>query len=75
MRTRTDLAGLFPSGANARGLNFGLPTVVTIESIGYLNIGGISRRVSAVVQRQGVNGFRFLRWQDRYEGIGSPAPS
>jgi general secretion pathway protein K len=71
----TDLAALFPSGTNARGLNFGLPTVVTIESIGYLNTGGVSRRVSAVVQRQGVNGFRFLRWQDRYEGIGSPAPS
>jgi general secretion pathway protein K len=71
----TDLAGLFPSGSNARGLNFGLPTVVTVESIGYLSTGGITRRVSAVIQRQGVNGFRFLRWQDRYEGIGSPAPS
>lgn len=70
----TELASLFPSGSNSRGLNLSLPTVVTIDSIGYLNDGGITRRVSAVVQRQGVNGFRFLRWQDRYEGVGSPAP-
>jgi general secretion pathway protein K len=70
----TELAGLFPSGTNARGLNLSLPTVVTVDSIGYLNEGGVTRRVSAVVQRQGVNGFRFLRWQDRYEGVGSPAP-
>lgn len=73
--TSTDLASLFPGGANVRGVNFGLPTVVTIESIGYLKDGGISRRISAVVQRQGVGGFRFLRWQDRYEGIGSPPPA
>lgn len=71
----TELAGLFPAGADARGFNFGLPTVMTIDSIGYLNEGGVTRRVSAVVQRQGVNGFRFLRWQDRYEGVGAPAPA
>jgi hypothetical protein len=70
----TELASLFPTGANTRGLNLSLPTVMTVDSIGYLNDGGISRRVSAVVQRQGVNGFRFLRWQDQYEGAGSPAP-
>jgi general secretion pathway protein K len=71
----TDLASLFPSGANRGGLNLSLPTIVTIDSIGYLNDGGVTRRVSAVVQRQGVNGFRFLRWQDRYEGVGAPAPT
>jgi general secretion pathway protein K len=72
--TATDIGSLFSSGSGARGLNFGLPAVVTVDSIGYLGAGGITRRVSAVVQRQGVNGFRFLRWQDRYEGIGAPAP-
>jgi general secretion pathway protein K len=70
----TELAGLFPAGADARSLNLSLPTVMTVDSIGYLNEGGVTRRISAVVQRQGVNGFRFLRWQDRYEGVGSPAP-
>jgi len=70
-----DLASLFPAGAKARGLNLSLPTVVTVDSIGYLNDGNITRRVSAVVQRQGVNGFRFLRWQDRYEGVGAPTPT
>jgi general secretion pathway protein K len=66
-----DLANLMPGGAG-RGMNFGLPTVVTIESIGYLNTGGVTRRLSAVVQRVGLNQFRFLRWQDRQEGGGPP---
>ncbi len=70
----TELPGLFSNGGNARGLNLSFPTVMTVDSIGYLGWGGITRRVSAVVQRQGVNGFRFLRWQDRYEGIGAPPP-
>jgi general secretion pathway protein K len=64
----TDLANLIPGGAGNRGLNFALPAVVTIESVGYLHTGGVTRRVSAVIQRLGVNGFRFLRWQDRQEG-------
>jgi general secretion pathway protein K len=67
-----DLANLMPGGGG-RGMNFGLPTVVTIESVGYLNTGGVTRRLSAVVQRVGLNQFRFLRWQDRQEG-GSPPP-
>jgi general secretion pathway protein K len=62
-----DLANLMPGGAN-QAMNFGLPTVVTIESVGYLNTGGVTRRLSAVVQRAGINQFRFLRWQDRQEG-------
>jgi general secretion pathway protein K len=73
----TELPGLFSNsgGGNTRGLNLSLPTVVTVDCIGYLGWGGVTRRASAVVQRQGVNGFRFLRWQDRYEGIGAPPPS
>lgn len=71
----TDLASLFPSGSNTGRVNLTLPSVITIDSIGYLNGGGMTRRVSAVVQRQGVNGFRFLRWQDRYEGPGAPTPT
>jgi general secretion pathway protein K len=71
----TDLAALFPSGSAQGGLNLSLPTVVTIDSIGYLNDGGVSRRISAVVQRQGVTGSLFLRWQDRYEGVGAPPPT
>ncbi|MGH8007349.1 MAG: hypothetical protein ACREQ3_10095, partial [Candidatus Binatia bacterium] len=51
-----------------------LPSVVAIESIGYLNTGGVTRRLSAVVQRLGANGFRLLRWQDRQEAVGAPAP-
>lgn len=69
-----DLANLMPGGAG-RGLNLGIPSVVTIESIGYLNTGGVTRRLSAVVQRVGLNQFRFLRWQDRQEGAGLPPPT
>ena len=68
-----NLSGLFPAGGG-RGLNFGLPQIVTIESVGYLNDAKITRRVSAVVQRIGVNGFRFLRWKDRVDG-GEPVPT
>ena len=66
-----DLANLMPGGRGG-GLNLGLPSVVTIESLGYLNTGGVTRRLSAVVQRIGLNQFRFLRWQDRQEGTGAP---
>ena len=69
-----DLANLMPGGAG-RGMNFGLPTVLTVESIGYLNSGGMTRRLSAVVQRIGLNQFRFLRWQDRQEGSAVPPPT
>ncbi len=71
--TGANLSGLFPGGGGGRGLNFGLPQVVTVESVGYLNEAKITHRVSAVVQRIGVNGFRFLRWQDRLDG-GDPVP-
>jgi len=66
-----NLAGLFPAGGGTT--NFGLPQIVTIESIGYRNDGDITRRVAAVVQRLGVNNFRFLRWQDRVEGGEQPS--
>lgn len=70
-----DMANLFPSGSNRGGVNLTVPTVVTIDSVGYLNNNGFTRRLAAVVQRQGgVYGFRFLRWQDRYEGIGDAKP-
>jgi general secretion pathway protein K len=65
---RADLASLFPRGAGGVA-NFGLPVVVTIESLGYLNNSRVTRRVAAVVQRMGSNQFRFLRWQDQ-----SPSP-
>lgn len=61
---RTELANLLPGIGGM--VNFGLPVVVTIESIGYLHAGGVTRRVSAVVQRLGPQRFRFLRWQDQY---------
>jgi type II secretory pathway component PulK len=70
----TDLANLLPQGAGG-GMNFNLPTVVTIESVGYLNTGGVTRHLSAVVQRTGLNQFRFLRWQDRQEGTVAPPPA
>lgn len=63
-----NLGNLFPAGAAGGSVNFGLPQIVTIESIGYRNDGDITRRVAAVVQKLGVNTFRFLRWQDRVEG-------
>jgi general secretion pathway protein K len=72
--TSTEMASLLPGGAGGRGLNLALPSVMTIESIGYLNTEGVSRRVSAVVQRMGFNGFRFLRWQDQQEGTGVSTP-
>lgn len=70
-----ELASLAPGGAG-RLIN-NLPSIVTIESIGYLNTGGVTRRLAAVVQRQGVNGFRLLRWQDRQEtdAGGAPVPA
>ncbi len=52
----------FLDGTVARG---SLPTIVTIESVGYLNIGRITRRLSGVVERTGGQSFRMLRWQDR----------
>jgi general secretion pathway protein K len=67
-----NLAGLFSARAEGGTVNFGLPQIVTIESIGYRNEGDITRRVAAVVQRLGVNNFRFLRWQDRVEGGEKP---
>lgn len=70
-----DLANFTSGGAGRGGANFGLPSVVTIESIGYLNTGGVTRRLSAVVQRVGLAQFRFLRWQDRQEGSGAPPPT
>ena len=63
-----NLGSLFSAGAGGGAVNFGLPQIVTIESIGYRNDGDITRRVAAVVQKLGVNSFRFLRWQDRVEG-------
>jgi len=52
----------FLDGTVARGA---LPTIFTIESVGYLNTGRITRRLSGVVQRTGGQSFRMLRWQDR----------
>jgi general secretion pathway protein K len=67
-----NLGNLFPAGAGGGMVNFSLPQIVTIESIGYRNDGDITRRVAAVVQKLGVNTFRFLRWQDRVEGGEKP---
>ena len=52
----------FLDATAARG---GLPTIVTIDSVGYLNTGRITRRLAGVVQRRGGQSFRMLRWQDR----------
>ena len=63
VRQRQETCGEdFLDGTVARG---GLPTIVTIESVGYLNTGRITRRLSGVVQRTGGQSFRMLRWQDR----------
>ena len=67
-----NLAGLFPGGGAGNTINFGLPQIVTIESIGYRNDGEVTRRVAAVVQRLGINNFRFLRWQDRIDSSETP---
>jgi general secretion pathway protein K len=67
-----NLGSLFPAEAGGGAVNFGLPQIVTIESIGYRNDGEITRRVAAVVRKLGVNSFRFLRWQDRVEGGENP---
>jgi len=72
--TGANISGIFPGGGAGRGLNFGLPQIVTVESVGYLNDSKTTRRVSAVVQKIGVNGFRFLRWQDRVDN-GEPVPT
>jgi general secretion pathway protein K len=72
--TGANMGGLFPGGGAGRNMNFSIPQTVTIESVGYLKDTTLTRRVSAVVQRIGVNGFRFLRWKDRVEG-GEPMPT
>ncbi len=72
--TGANISGIFPGGGAGRGLNFGLPQIVTVESVGYLNDSKTTRRVSAVVQKIGVNGFRFLRWTDRVDN-GEPVPT
>jgi general secretion pathway protein K len=71
--TGANMGGLFPGGGAGRNMNFGIPQTVTIESVGYLRDATLTRRVSAIVQRIGVNGFRFLRWKDRVDG-GEPVP-
>ncbi len=56
----------FLDATAARG---GLPTLVTIESVGYLHTGRITRRLAGVVHRTGGQ-YQMLRWQDR---LPSPA--
>lgn len=41
-----------------------LPTVMTIESVGFLDTSEVTRRVAGVVERVGAGRFRLLRWQD-----------
>ena len=57
----------FLDATAARG---GLPTIVTIESVGYLRTGRITRRLAGVVDHTGGQSYRLLRWQDRL-----PSPS
>ena len=52
----------FLDATAARG---GLPTIVTIESVGYLNTGRITRRLAGVIDRTGGQSYRVLRWHDR----------
>ncbi len=52
----------FLDATAARG---GLPTIVTIESVGYLNTGRITRRLAGVIDRTGNQSYRVLRWHDR----------
>ncbi len=59
---RENCGGAFLDATLARG---GLPTIVTIESVGYLNTGRITRRLAGVIERTGGLSYRVLRWQDR----------
>ena len=52
----------FLDATAARG---GLPTIVTIESVGYLNTGRITRRLAGVIDRTDNQSYRVLRWHDR----------
>lgn len=52
----------FLDATAARG---GLPTIVTIESVGYLKTGRITRRLAGVIDRTGGQSYRVLRWHDR----------
>jgi general secretion pathway protein K len=67
-----DLASLPPGSTG--GVFDVLPSVVTIESIGYLQTGGVTRRLAGVVQRQDDTGFRVLHWQDHQEETGPLLP-
>lgn len=40
------------------------PTVMTIESVGFLDTSEVTQRVAGVVERSGTGRFRLLRWQD-----------
>jgi len=67
-----DLASLSPGSIG--GVFEVLPSVVTIESIGYLRTGGVTRRLAGVVRRQDDTGFRVLHWQDHQEETGPLLP-
>ncbi len=63
LRQRRENCGAeFLDATAARG---GLPTIVTIESVGYLNTGQITRRLAGVIDRTGGQSYRVLRWHDR----------
>ncbi len=51
-----------------------LPTVVTIDSVGYLTTGSFTRRLAGVIDRGGSSSFRILRWQDRLPSHELPIP-
>lgn len=50
--------------AYGRSGSLSLPTVMTIESVGFLDGSRVTRRVAGVVERLGAGRFRLLRWQD-----------
>lgn len=58
-----DAASLLAAYGNGPG-SFTIPTIVAIESVGFLQGSEVTRRIAGVVERLGANRFRLLRWQD-----------
>ena len=72
IRQRQEFCGKdLMDAASARGY---LPTVVTIDSVGYLTTGSVTRRLASVIDRGNSSSFRVLRWQDRLPSHELPIP-
>ena len=58
-----DASSLLAAYGNSPG-SFSIPTIMAIESVGFLHGSQVTRRIVGVAERLGTHRFRLLRWQD-----------